>query len=66
MSLLSPREREVLTRLLRSYNPQQVAETLDISVNTVRNHLKNVYRKLGVHSREELFSQFVQDDEGEI
>ncbi|MBC7250313.1 MAG: tetratricopeptide repeat protein [Anaerolineae bacterium] len=50
---LSARELEIL-RLLRTHlTSTEMAEELCISVNTVRYHIKNIYGKLGVHSRSE-------------
>lgn len=51
---LSPRESEILAYLGRGYGAAFVAKTLVISESTVRTHMKNIYRKLGVSSREEL------------
>ena len=51
---LSPREREVLDALLSHRRPPQIAQDLFISPHTVRNHLKSIYAKLGVHSQAEL------------
>ncbi|MER6081481.1 LuxR C-terminal-related transcriptional regulator [Streptomyces sp. NPDC001833] len=48
---LSGREREVLTRLAQMMSTQEMAADLYISVNTVKTHLKSVYRKLGVNRR---------------
>ena len=53
---LSSREREVVLTLAQISSVAAVAETLSISQNTVRNHLKAVYRKLGVSSQTELLS----------
>lgn len=50
---LSGREREVLERLARMLSTQEIAEDLHVSVNTVKTHLKSVYRKLGVGRRAE-------------
>ena len=48
---LSARELEVL-RLLPTYRSRkEIAEHLCVSLNTARFHLKNIYNKLGVHSR---------------
>jgi LuxR family maltose regulon positive regulatory protein len=50
---LSDRELEVLDLLANGLSNKQIAKTLVISVGTVKKHLKNIYGKLGVHSRTE-------------
>ncbi|EAR24752.1 putative LuxR-family transcriptional regulator [marine actinobacterium PHSC20C1] len=50
---LSDRERAIARELVRGSSSAQIAESLYISVNTVKSHLKNIYRKLGVTSRAE-------------
>jgi len=50
---LSERELEVLQQLAAHKMNQEIAQMLIISVNTVKTHLKNIYGKLGVHSRQE-------------
>lgn len=50
---LSDREVEVVRVVARGLSNQQVADHLFISENTVRNHLANVYMKLGLHNRAE-------------
>jgi LuxR family maltose regulon positive regulatory protein len=50
---LSDREREVL-RLLRTYlSGPDIARELMVSLNTLRTHIKNIYGKLGVSSRQD-------------
>lgn len=51
---LSPRETETLAYLGRGHGIVFIAKTLVISESTVRTHVKSIYRKLGVSSREEL------------
>ena len=53
-SALSPREAEVLTYLARGFNPAYIAKELVLSISTVRTHVRNIYRKLGINKREEL------------
>jgi DNA-binding NarL/FixJ family response regulator len=48
---LSDREVEVLQLLADGRSTSGVADTMHISVNTVRNHVQHVLRKLGSHSR---------------
>jgi DNA-binding CsgD family transcriptional regulator len=51
---LRPREREIANLLLDHYRVPAVAERLAISPHTVRNHLKNIYRRWGIGSQQEL------------
>jgi DNA-binding NarL/FixJ family response regulator len=50
---LSRREWEVLEGLAKSYTYAEIAHTLEISVNTVRHHIRNLYGKLAVSGKEE-------------
>jgi DNA-binding CsgD family transcriptional regulator len=54
LTLVSPREWQVLERLRGGVRVSAIARDLAISPNTVRNHLKALYRKLGVRSQAEL------------
>jgi DNA-binding CsgD family transcriptional regulator len=51
---LSDREREVLEHLMQGERVPSIAQALFISQNTVRNHLKAIYRKVDVSSQSEL------------
>jgi len=48
---LSPREREVLALMTEGLGNAQIAERLSISEKTVRNHVSNVFDKLGLWTR---------------
>jgi pimeloyl-ACP methyl ester carboxylesterase/DNA-binding CsgD family transcriptional regulator len=48
---LSPREREVLKLITEGFGNAQIAERLSISEKTVRNHVSNLFDKLGVWTR---------------
>lgn len=48
---LTTRERDVLTRIAAGMTVIEVAEDLGVSENTVKTHVKGVYRKLGVRTR---------------
>ncbi len=57
---ISSREREVLMRLLAGESRQTIATTLHLSLHTVADHLKQIYRKLGVKTRAGLMAKFIQ------
>ena len=50
---LSNREREILIYLAKGMSTQACADFMDISYHTASDHIRNVYKKLGVHSRAE-------------
>lgn len=55
-TLLSDREREVLTHLVNGYDAKRIAEITDISTLTVRKHIANIYNKLHVNSKAQVIS----------
>ncbi len=55
---LTPREKEVATLILQGLTGRQISAELGISFDTVKFHTKNLYKKLGVGGRAELFSRF--------
>lgn len=57
---LTDREREVLERMAKGFNYAEVAQSLQMSPNTVTSHIKNIYRKLAVHSRAEAVFEAAQ------
>jgi DNA-binding NarL/FixJ family response regulator len=59
---LSPREWEVLRALLCNQRVPTIADALCLSQHTVRNHLKRIFRKLGVQSQSELIALFSRTD----
>ena len=51
--LLSPKELEVLQLVARGYKRSEIASLMGISVHTVVSHIRHIYHKLEVHSRNE-------------
>jgi DNA-binding NarL/FixJ family response regulator len=58
---LTDREREVLGCLVRGMSYKAVARSLDISIDTVRSHIRAVYGKLQVHSVAEAVSRALRN-----
>ncbi|WP_231749713.1 response regulator [Polaribacter sp. BAL334] len=52
-SVLTERETEVITMLSQGNSYKTIALNLEISINTIKYHIKNIYDKLQVHSKEE-------------
>jgi two-component system nitrate/nitrite response regulator NarL len=51
---LSQREREIIVLIAQGYKNKEIAEKMFITEQTVKNHLHNVFDKLGVSDRLEL------------
>jgi transcriptional regulator EpsA len=55
---LSDREREILSRLARGSTNSDIAQALEISLYTVKNHLKRIFRKIGVTNRTQAAARY--------
>ena len=53
---LSPREKEIANGILKGLSYKLVAMEFGISIDTVRIHIKNIYRKLKINSKSQLFN----------
>jgi DNA-binding NarL/FixJ family response regulator len=62
--ILSGREREVVSLLAQGLLYKQIASRLDVSLDAVRHHAKNIYRKLKVTSRTEATIRWLSGGEG--
>jgi DNA-binding CsgD family transcriptional regulator len=59
-SQLSRREKEILRAVVSGKKPRDLARLFFISVHTSRNHIKSIYRKLGVHAQGELIAKVLR------
>lgn len=57
---LTRREEDILVMLAENQAVAEIGERLVLSKGTVRNHVQHIYRKFGVHSREELNGQLAK------
>ena len=58
---LTSREKEILSELSKGNSYKMIASDLDISIDTVRTHIKKIYEKLQVHSQTEAVSKAVNE-----
>ncbi|HET6769822.1 MAG TPA: response regulator transcription factor [Chitinophagaceae bacterium] len=57
---LSTREKEILTCLVKGMSYKMIADTCFISIETVNVHIKNIYKKLHVHSKSEAVAKAIK------
>lgn len=57
-SELSPRENDVLKVLAKGKSYATIAEELNLSINTIKTHARNIYEKLHISKREDLIKKF--------
>ena len=56
---LTNRETEVLRYLIEGLSYKETADKMSNSINSIRTHVKNIYKKLHVHSRPELMKMYL-------
>ena len=54
LSLLSQREQQIVNMVMEGLRNHEVAEKLDLSAHTIKNHLFRIYEKIGISNRTEL------------
>jgi len=57
---LTPREIEVAKLVCRGFDNAEIAERLRIAYNTVRAHLGNIFRKIGIKGKASVILEFVE------
>lgn len=60
-NILTQRELDVLTMFSRGLSYKETAATLEMSVHTISGHVKSIYSKMSVHSRNEAIFEAVQN-----
>ena len=60
--ILTYREKEIVSLVEKGLSYKQMSEQLFVTTYTINYHLKNIYKKLGIHSKSELLSKLM--DEG--
>jgi DNA-binding NarL/FixJ family response regulator len=58
LDLLTEREADVLTGIAKGFSYAEVAQALNVTINTVRTHVRNIYEKLSVNSRGEAVYEY--------
>jgi len=58
---LTPHEIRILTLLVEGHNYKTAADELNVSINTIRFHMRSIYEKLQVHSKSEAVSKALRN-----
>ncbi len=61
LQTLTPREHDVLSFLVRGYSYKMAAGEMNVSIETLRYHIKNIYSKLHVNSKSEAVAKAIQN-----
>jgi DNA-binding NarL/FixJ family response regulator len=61
-SPLSSKEKEIVIGLVDGLSYKLIADRMSISIETVRFHIKNIYRKLHVHGKAEVISKSLRGE----
>ena len=55
-NMFTPRESEVLLLLAKGHGRSYICEKLFLSKDTIKTHARNIYRKLSIHSQQEVIT----------
>ncbi len=61
--ILTKREKQVFDILVKNHTTKEIAQNLNISEKTVRNHISNAIQKLGVKSRAQAIVELLKLNE---
>lgn len=65
-SILTNREKEIFTLLVKNKNTKEISKQLNISEKTVRNHISNTIQKLGSKGRSQALVELIKIGEIKI
>ena len=59
-SILTEREKEIVAGLVDGLSYQLIGDRMQISIDTVRQHIRNIYKKLQVNSKAEVIAKSIR------
>ncbi|MEW5921134.1 MAG: response regulator transcription factor [Bacillota bacterium] len=59
-TVLTPREQEILYHITRGLTNKEISTATNLAVDTVKTHLRNIFRKLGVKNRTQAISRAIK------
>lgn len=61
-SLITEREKEIVVGLVDGLSYQQIGDRMQISIDTVRQHIRNIYKKLQVNNKAEVIAKSIRGE----
>jgi DNA-binding NarL/FixJ family response regulator len=61
-SMLTPKEKELVVGLVDGLSYKMIADRMNVSIDTIRFHIKNIYKKLQVNSKAEVISKSLRGE----
>ena len=58
--LLTSQEKRVIKKILRGKSYIEIAEIMNLSINTIKSHVKNIFNKYNVKSKMELYNKIIE------
>jgi len=59
---LTPKEKQIVIGLVDGLSYKLLADRMDVSIDTIRFHIKNIYKKLHVNSKTEVISKSLRGE----
>jgi DNA-binding NarL/FixJ family response regulator len=60
--ILTPKEREIVLGLVEGSSYKMLAGRMNVTIETIRSHIKNIYNKLHIHSKAEVISKSLKGE----
>ena len=60
-NILTPREKEIMLHIISGKNKREIADSLCLSVSTIKTNVENIYRKFGVHNKVSLILYVIRN-----
>ena len=64
METLTPREQEILQHLVKGLTNKEISSATNLAVDTVKTHLRNIFRKFGVKNRTQAITRAIKLSQG--
>ena len=65
-TILTPREREIALMILQGKNKREIADSLYLSISTIKTDVEHIYQKFNVHNKVEFIIYIIKNKRADI